>query len=490
MSPSPGASAGSAVPGPRKWGAARWGLLLVLAGNMLIDSIEVSMTIVALPSVGRALDLPLTTLQGLVTGFALGFGALLLFGGRVVELLGRRRVYLVALLGFAAASVVGGVADGAALLIATRVVKGFCAALTAPTGLAIIITTFREGPERERAVSVYTLVAACGFAGGLVVSGLLAGTNWRAVFLFPAPVVLLLFALGVRLIPADGPRGAARRRYDAAGAASLIAAVAALTGGIVMVPERGWTSPLPLGAFLAAVLLSAVFALVERSAADPLLRPRVLAHGALARSMLGAAVLNGSYLGLLLLATVQLQTVEGWSPSRTALAFLPVCLPLVVIAPVSGRLIHRFGTRRLIALGAVGPTVGCALYLRALHPGTAYVTDVLPTMLLVGVGFALSFAALNVQAVTSVPTGDRPMATGLYQTAVQTAAVLVPALVSALVTAHRAAGYRSALWLVTALGAVGLAVAVAGLPRRQAVRPRFERQTEKPSTEKPSTEYR
>jgi MFS family permease len=474
MKPSPCASAGSAVGAPRKWSAAQWGLLLVLAGNMLIDSLEVSMMIVALPSVGQTLDVPLTALQGLVTGFALGFGALMLFGGRVVELLGRRRVYLAALVGFAAASVAGGVADGAEVLIATRVVKGFCAALTAPTGLAIITTTFREGPERERAVSVYTLVAACGFAAGLVVSGLLTGTSWRAVFLFPAPVVLLLFALGLRLIPADGPRGPARHRYDLAGAASLVAALAALTCGIVTVPERGWTSPRTLGVLLAAVLLLAVFVLVERSSAEPLFRPRVLAHGALVRSILGAAALNGSYLGLLLLATVQLQMAEGWSPLRTALAFLPASLPLVVTAPFSGRLVHRFGTRRLIALGAVGPPVGYALYLRALRPGTEYVTDVLPTMLLVGAGFALGFAALNVQAATGVPEEDRPMATGLYQTAVQTAAVLTPALVSALLTGHPtpagapASGYRPALWLVTALGVLGLAVAVAGRPRRPA----------------------
>ncbi|MGC0398437.1 MFS family permease [Streptomyces sp. SAI-126] len=468
MKPSPTASAGSTVRTPRKWGSAGWGLLLVLAGNMLIDSLEVSMMIVVLPSVGQALGLPLTVVQGLVTGFALGFGALLLFGGRVVELLGRRRVYLAALLGFAVASVAGGMADGPVVLIATRVVKGFCVALTAPTGLAILTTEFREGPARRRAVSVYTLVAACGFAGGLVVSGLLTGTSWRAVFLFPAPVVLLLFVLGLRLIPADPAQGQARRRYDLAGAATLLGALAALTVGIVSVPERGWTGSPTLGAFVAAVLLLTIFVRVERSSADPLVGSRVLAHGALLRSMLGAAALNGSYLGLLLLATVQLQTAEGWSPPHTALAFLPASLPLVLTAPVSGRLISRFGTRRLVALGAVGPPVGYALYLRALHPGTAYVTDVLPTMLLVGAGFALGFAALNVQAATEVPERDRSAAIGLYQTAVQTAAVLVPAVVGALLTSG---GDRPALWLVTALGVLGLAVAVSGLRRRPTAGP-------------------
>ncbi|MGW1564414.1 MFS transporter [Streptomyces sp. NPDC002144] len=455
---------------PDAWSAGQWGLLLVLAGNMLIDSLEVSTAMVALPSIGRDLHLPLTALQGVVSGFALGFGALLLFGTRVVRLLGRRRVYLAALPVFAAATVAGGLADGPTLLLATRVVKGFCAALTAPTGLTIITTAFPEGRARGRAVSVYAFVGACGFTGGLLLSGVLSEVGWRWAFLFPAPVVLVLFALGLRLIPADAPSDGGRRHYDAAGAVSLAGALAALATGIVQLPGRGWSSPVVIGAFSTAALLLGALVLVERTYADPLLRLGLLAHGGLLRSMLGAVALNGSYLGLLLIATLQLQTTQGWPPVRTALAFLPASLPLAVTAPFSGRLIGRFGTRRLIALGAPAPLLGHLLYLRALTPHPAYLTDVLPTMLLVGIGFALGFTALNVQAAADVPAADRPAATAHYQTAVQTAAVLSPALVTALMIAHRApvgvpaaqvaAGYRPALWLVVALGALGMAAAV------------------------------
>ncbi|WP_258055682.1 MFS transporter [Streptomyces sp. Ru62] len=491
MKPSTHGPAGSPDAAPESWDAGQRGLLLVLAGNMLIDSLEVSTAMVALPSIGRDLDLPLTALQGVVTGFALGFGALLLFGARVVERLGRRPVYLAALVGFAAASVAGGLAGGPALLIACRVVKGFCAALTAPTGLTIITTAYPEGPARSRAVSVYAFVGACGFTGGLLLSGLLTEVGWRWTFLFPAPVVLVLFAFGLRLIPGGRPDGPARR-LDLSGAATLTGGLAALVTGIVQVPGRGWGSPLVFGSFTAAAALLAAFLLVERTAADPLLRPALLAHRGLLRAMLGAVTLNGSYLGLLLVATFQLQTTEGWSPARTALALLPASLPLVVTAPLSGRMIERFGTRRLIALGAPAPLLGYLLYLRALTPHPSYAADVLPAVLLVGVGFALCFTSLNVQAAAAVPAADRPAATGHYQTAVQTAAVLAPALVAALLLssgvpgAHVAEGYRPAVWLVVALGALGpVAASVRPVRRSASGRAAEPRMTAPPFTRSP-----
>uniref|UniRef100_UPI002867EB2B MFS transporter n=1 Tax=Streptomyces shenzhenensis TaxID=943815 RepID=UPI002867EB2B len=188
-----------------RFGPRLWGLLLVLAGNMLIDALEVSVAVVALPAIGTDLGQPPTVTQWAMTGFAAGFGGLLLFGARVVTLLGRRRVYLAALLAFAAASALSALAHDPWLLLATRVLKGFCAALTAPTGLAIITSTFPEGRPRSRAVSVYTLFGAGGFTAGLVLSGWLTETSWRWAFAFPAPVVLLLFALGLRLVPGERP---------------------------------------------------------------------------------------------------------------------------------------------------------------------------------------------------------------------------------------------------------------------------------------------
>ncbi len=455
-------SFGPATAGDGRWSPRLWGLLFVLAGNMLIDAIEVSAMIVAMPSVGQGLGLALTGAQWLITGFAVGFGGLTLFGGRLVELLGRRRVYLWALLGFAAASLAGGVTDEPAVLVAARVLKGFFAALTAPTGLAIIASEFPAGRSRDRAVSVYALFGGFGFAAGLLLSGLLTAVSWRWTVVFPAPVVLVLFAFAVRLIPhgpAASPSGAPRR-FDVTGALALTGVLVCLVQGIVSVPVHGWSDARTAGPLVLAVVLGAVLAVAERTGSRPLIQGRLLRNGTLVRSMAGAAALNGVNLGLLLVLTARLQTGLGWSPLRTALAFLPVSVPLAVTALLSRRLIARFGTTRLIALGALGPVLGAALCLR--HPVPEhYVTDVLPTLLLVGTGFVLAFAALNSQATSRLAAVDRPAAVGLYQSAVQISAVIVPALAAALAVGR--SDDRPALWLVTAVAVAGLAAGLDGL---------------------------
>lgn len=285
-----------------------WALLLILSGNMVLDAIEVSLVLVALPVIAGDLDLSLLTVQWLMSGFALGFAALLTTGRRLAARFGRRRVYFAAMLGFAVASVAGGLADGPALLIATRVVKGACAALTAPMGLAIIGTAYPEGPERRRAVSVYSLFGAAGFTAGLLLSGALLEAGWRWIFLLPAPVALLLLLWGLRLVP---------REED-----------------VPPPPATGRA------------------------------RPPGAREAVLLRTCLGAAALNGTYHGLLFLLTFQTQAELGLSPWLGALALLPACVPLAVTVPFAGALVRRYGTGRLIALGAAAPLLG---YLLALY---------------------------------------------------------------------------------------------------------------------------
>ncbi|MFG3659684.1 MFS transporter [Streptomyces sp. NPDC047706] len=467
----PAAEAGT---GDARWSPRLWGLLLVLAGNMLIDALEVSVAVVALPSIGTGLGLPLTGVHWAMTGFAVGFGGLLLFGARVVGLLGRRRVYLAALLAFAAASALSALAQEPALLVATRLVKGFCAALTAPTGLAIIATAFPQGPPRDRAVSVYALFGAGGFTAGLLLSGWLTEISWRLSFAFPAPVVLILFALGLKLIP-DEERtaaGATPRRYDLAGAVTFTAALLALVHGIGAVPAHGWTGAGAAVPLTAAVLLLVAFAVVERTTPDPLVKP--LRDAALIRSALGAACLNGSYLGLLFVLTYQMQTVAGWSPSTAALALVPAAAPPALTALASGRLVARFGAPRLIVAGAACAFAGYLLQLGPAGP-LDYPARLLPTLLLAGAAFVLSFAALNMQATSGLGPADRAAASGQYQTAVQLAAALAVAAVAALLASTAAPGAtvaeaveacRPALILVAALGGLGILVGLTGLGRR------------------------
>jgi predicted MFS family arabinose efflux permease len=375
----------------------RLGLLLVLSGNMLLDALEVSIVVIALPSIGTDLRLSPGVVHSLMSGFALGFGGLLLPGARLVAALGRRRVYLVSLLVFAGVSVLGWRTGAAVPLIATRVVKGGCVALTAPTGLAIIAAAFPEGPARNRAVSTYSLFGACGFAVGLVASGILTGAGWRWIFLVPAPVALALFAFGVWLIPGDEPGPAAAAR-------------------------PAWS--------------------------------RVLRHRPLLRSALGAATLNGSYWGFLFIGTFHLQ--RHWSPLWTALALLPSSVLLALAAAFSARLVGRFGTARLIALGAAAPPLGYALFLPLRSPPD-YATGVLPAVVLVGLGFVLAFAALNVQALAGFSGADQKAAGAVYQTAVQLGGAVTLAVTAGIVASG---GLRPALLFIIAAGVLGLLVAL------------------------------
>jgi len=398
----------AATAGTGSWDRRLWGILFVLSGNMILDALEVSVVLVALPAIGADLGLSLLHVQWMMSGFAIGFATLLVLGPSVNARWGRRRSYLGAMLLFAAASLAGGLTDSATLLIATRVVKGGCAALTAPTGLAIISTTFEEGPGQRRAVTVYSLFGAAGFTVGLLLSGALLQASWRLTFLFPAPVALALLLFGLRLVPRDAGRGT-----------------------------------------------------------PPRVNARVLRNGPLLRAAVGAATLNGTYHSLLVMITFESRERFGWAPWQTAVALLPACLPLALTVPFAGRLVARFGTPRLIALGALATFAGCALC--TWRPADAsYATGTLPTLLLLGVGFVFAFAALNIQATSTVATQDRPMAVPLYQTAVQLGAiVLLPSTALLLASSD---SDRPALLLVLAAAGAGLLVALTAL-RGSAVTP-------------------
>ncbi len=444
---------------------------------MLIDALEVSAAIVALPTVAAHFHLTLTQAQWLVTAFAIGFGGLMLLGGRVVARHGARPVYLLALLVFAAASLAGGLTDSFAVLTATRFVKGGCAALTAPTGLAIIATGYPQGPARSRALAVYTLFGASGFTTGLLLSGVLAEHSWRWIFLAPAPTVGVLFLLGLRVIPRSRPPAARPAGYDLAGALCFTTALAALVTGITRLTDHGWTQPPVLAPLALALALLAATALIETRTPHPLLRRSVLAGGQMLRAAVVAACLNGSYLGLLLVITVQLQQHQDRTPLHTALALAPASVPLAIAALHSGHLIARYGTRRLITAGALPPCLGYLLYLRLPeHPG--YTSAVLPTMLLVAAGFVLAFAALNTQATATLHPADRAAGVALYQSMVQLGAVLIPAATAALLQSHLPphgpappSAYRPALWLITAVGTAGLLAALPARTRRTAPHP-------------------
>src|SRR5918997_2383593 len=206
-----------------RWDARLWGALIILCGVLFLDGLDVSMVGVALPSIDSDLGLTTSQLQWILSGYVLGYGGFLLLGGRAADLLGRRRVLLIALAVFVLASALGGVVSDGTLLVITRFLKGASAAFTAPAGLSIITTKFAEGPERNRALSIYTATGASGFSLGLVAGGLLTELGWRWTFLLPVPIAAALLALAPRYLPRDAVAAAARRGFDIPGAITLTA---------------------------------------------------------------------------------------------------------------------------------------------------------------------------------------------------------------------------------------------------------------------------
>src|SRR5438874_3531788 len=253
-----------------------WGTLLVLCGALFLDALDVSMIGVALPSIRSDLHMSTSSLQWVVSAYVLGYGGFLLLGGRAADLLGRRRMFLVALAVFLVGSGLGGRATGATVLIATRFVKGVSAAFTAPAGLSIITTSFPEGPARNKALSVYTATGATGFSLGLVFGGLLTEIGWRWAFLLPAPVALVTLLAATRLVPSGERVARTRQGFDVLGDVALTAGMLLLVYTLVEAPQAGWGSLRTLASLAAVVAILVAFVRHELRTSLPLVRLGIL----------------------------------------------------------------------------------------------------------------------------------------------------------------------------------------------------------------------
>jgi EmrB/QacA subfamily drug resistance transporter len=448
-------------------------MLLVLCGALFLDALDVSMVGVALPSIRSDLHMTTSSLQWVVSAYVLGYGGFLLLGGRAADLLGRRRMFVIALGVFVVASTLGGIAQDGGLLIATRFVKGVSAAFTAPAGLSIITTSFAEGPARNKALTVYTATGATGFSLGLVFGGLLTELGWRWVFFLPAPVALLALAGAVRFVPRDAIRAHVARRFDVAGAGFLTSAMLVLVYTVVEAPTAGWASARTLGSFAAVGALLVAFVAREQRATAPLVRLGILRSQVLVRANLGAMMLFGSWVGFQFIATLYMQQLRGWSALDTGLAIFPGGALVAVLSPSVAQLIARIGPTRLIVAGLLSASAAFALFI-PIGLSSSYVPSVLPTMLLAGLGFALAFAPLNVAGTSGVAPAEQGLAGGLLNTSFQFGGALVLAIVTAVINARTDGttpqglldGFHPALFVSVSAALVGALAVGARLPRR------------------------
>jgi MFS family permease len=391
---------------------------------------DVSMVGVALPSIREDLGMSTSSLQWVVSAYVLGYGGFLLLGGRAADLLGRRRVFLIALGVFVVASGLGGLVDDGSLLIATRFIKGVSAGFTAPAGLSIITTSFAEGPARNKAVSIYTATGAAGFSLGLVFGGLLTEIGWRWVFFLPVPVALATLLAGIRLVPADPRPLRVSRSFDVAGAVTLTAAMLLLVFTVVEAPDVGWASARTLGSFAATGAIMAAFVAIERRTAVPLVRLGILRSASLVQANLGAMMLIGGWFGFQFVATLYMQQLRGWSPLETGLAIFPGGFLVAVLAPRIAPLVMRYGIRRLITIGLASTGIGYALFL-PIALDSSYFLAMFPTFVFAGLGFALAYGPLNIAATNGVAAEEQGLASGLVSTSFQFGGALVLAVVTA-----------------------------------------------------------
>jgi EmrB/QacA subfamily drug resistance transporter len=412
-----------------------WGMLLVLCAALFLDALDVSMVGVALPSIKTDLDMSTSSLQWVVSAYILGYGGFLLLGGRAADLLGRRRVFLIALGVFLVASALGGIANDGTVLIATRFIKGVSAAFTAPAGLSIITTSFAEGQARNKALAVYTATGATGFSLGLVFGGALTELGWRWTFFLPVPVALVALLAGLRLVPSSGRPLRSRRAFDLPGAVSLTAGMLLLVYTLVEAPDKGWASARTLGSFVLTAAILGSFVWRELRIDAPLVRLGILRSQSLVRANLAAMTLFGGWVGFQFIATLYMQQLRGWSPIETGLAIFPGGLLVAILAPRIALFIARFGVMKLILAGLTSTAVAYALFL-PIGLDSSYWAAILPTVLLAGLGFALAFAPLNIAATSGVAPMEQGLAGGLLNTSFQFGGALFLAITTAVNNAN------------------------------------------------------
>ncbi|GAA3039718.1 MFS transporter [Actinokineospora globicatena] len=458
-----------------KWSGKLWATLIVLCSAMFLDALDNAMVGIAVPPIQQELGMSTSSVQWVVSAYVLGFGGFLLLGGRMADLVGRRKVFLVAVAIFGIASLIGGLATDGFLVIAARFVMGVAAAFTAPAGLAIILTQFPEGSARNKAVAIYTACGAFGFSLGLVAGGLLTEIGWRWTFLLPVPIALAIL-VGASVLVRKDEAATGKRHYDIPGAISVTGAMLLLVFTIVRAPEVGWVSAQTLLQFAGVIVLVVAFVLIERNTANPLIRLGFLRNGGLIGAALTAAAILGTYMSFQFIGSLYLQDTRGWSPLEMALAFLPCGILIAIIAPRAGGLLGKFGPKWMMFAGFVAYTLAYISFLR-IDTDSSYVAVLLPTMLLIGVAFPLSFTGSYVQATSGVADSEQGLAAGVLQTGYQVGAALLLAVVTATMAAGQGGAgatntidsYHNGMYVITGVSALTLlATLVSALRKKRA----------------------
>ncbi len=451
----------------------KWLGLALLAAVQFMVVLDIAIVNVALPSIQTDLDFSQANLQWVISAYALVFGGFLLLGGRAADLLGRRRLFMLGLVAFTIGSLLCGLAWSEASLIGARAIQGLGAATISPAALAILMTTFAEGRERNIALGVWGAVGGFGAAAGVLLGGVLTDAlSWEWIFFVNIPVGLAAVALAPVLLGES--RDTRVKTFDALGAVLVTSGLTTLVLGITQGNEWGWSSIRTIGIFVLSAALLGGFVVWENRVAEPLMRFGILRTKTVLGANVTGFILGTALFSMFLILTLYMQQVLGYSAMKTGVAYLAVAGTSIIWANVAAMLVGRVGVRPLIAGGMAILAVGLILFAQV-PVGGSYAANLLPGFLLVGLGMALCFVPISIAALAGVKQAEAGIASGLINTSQQIGGAVGIALLSTIAISRTdnevaagtatpqalTSGFQLAFWVGAGIALAGVVAALA-----------------------------
>ena len=457
----------------------RWRAFALLAVSFFMTIIDLTIVNVSLPTIGRDLHFTPTSLQWVVTAYALTFGGFLLLGGRAADLLGRRRMLMAGLVVFTGASLACALATGDAFLIAARAVQGLGAAAMLPAALSIVMNMFEEGAERNKALGIWGGLGAAGATVGLIAGGFLTRyAGWQYIFYLNVPIGTAALLLAPRIVPESRLSATVRRRFDAAGAIAGTGGLVLLVDAISQAPQYGWGATRTIALIAASAALLGAFLVIESRVKDPLLPLSIFRLRTLAGANVAGLLLGGSFFAFIFVGTLYMQQVLHYSALQTGVAWLAASLTSIALAGLSQLLVTRIGPKVVMAFGMTLIAAG-VIWATQVPVNGHFVANLAGPMVVAGAGTAFSFIPISIAALAGVREHQAGLASGLLNTSQQLGGAIGIAIASSVAAGHSqtllhagdsvpaalTGGFRQAFWVLGAIALLALP-AIFGLVRR------------------------
>jgi len=459
----------------------RWKALAVLGIAYLMVVLDVSIVNVALPSIQEDLNFTPENLQWVVSGYALTFGGFLLLGGRMGDILGRRRLFMIGLALFFVTSLWAGLANSDAMLIIARLAQGAAGAILAPSVFSIISVTFAEGAERNKALGILGGIAGSGAAIGVLLGGVLTSyISWEWIFFVNLPIAAFALAMVPRYVRESRAESLAKH-FDAWGAVTVTASLMLLVYGLTQSTNNGWTSWKTIGALVGSAVIMAIFIAIELRSRSPLVRLNIFRKRTLSGANLIGFMLGTMIFGIFFLLSLYMQNVLGFSAMQTGVGYLAIALTVIASAALSQSLVTRVGVKPILTIGMV--LLGSAMvYFTQVSPAGSYVSDLLPGFIVMGIGMGFSFVPISIAALAGVEAQDAGLASGLINTSQQIGGALGLAILATVATtrtenltpagadpsaAALTSGFSIAFWFAAGFAVVSLITTLVVLQRQE-----------------------